>query len=218
MIQAVLGQGYRLGLTIRRRTRRPPSGSRRRGSDGAAAAILQRRPDETPSLRRRSPIPLQQPEGRRGLVGERGAGAMLPPVLAVPGGELVGERPELGAVEGAELQQAAPAPAEDLLAGQRDGEAELRVARGAGELHRRTRRERRRLGHVHGMGGGGARLGFRGFKQAAGRGGGTRDGTEGRLPAAPGGAEAEQNSGITQARAHLREKLGPYKPITQACM
>jgi hypothetical protein len=35
---------------------------------------------------------------------------MVPPVLAVPGGELVGEFPELGAVEGAELQQAVPAP------------------------------------------------------------------------------------------------------------
>ena len=53
---------------------------------------------------------------------------MLPPVLAVPGGELVGERPELGAVEGAELHQAVPTLVKDILLGQRCGESELCVA------------------------------------------------------------------------------------------
>ena len=168
MIEAVVGQGHRLGLAIRGRAPGPPA---RRGSDRTAAAILQR-PDGAPIPRRcgTGPIPFQQRQGRRepgarGLVVERGAGAVLPPVHAVPGGELVGERPELGAVEGAELQQAAAAAAgEDLLAGQRCGEAELRAARRAGKLHRRARR--RRLGLVHGLDGGCCAARVSRFKQA----------------------------------------------------
>ncbi|TVU51467.1 hypothetical protein EJB05_02899, partial [Eragrostis curvula] len=149
VLEAVLRQGHRLGLAIRGRTPRPRASSSRSRDGGTDAATSNQRSDDRTILLRRQRRSRRQ--AGRGLLGGHGAGAVLPPVLAVLGRELVGERPVLGAVEGVELQQAAPAPAEDLLPGQRRGEAELRVPRRAGELHRRAgRRRRRRL--VHGMG------------------------------------------------------------------
>lgn len=169
VIEAVRGQGHRLGLAIRGRTASPPARSRHRRGNGT---ILQRANDDS-ILWRSSTDPIlfrRQQRWRqsvRGLVVERGAGAVLPPVLAVPCGELIGEHPVLGAVEGAELHQAAPAPAQDLLAGQRRRQAELCIARRANDLHRRARRRQRWVGVVHGMDQvtrGIPRLGFRGLR------------------------------------------------------
>lgn len=98
MIEAVGREGHRLGAAIRRGAPRPGS----RNLDSSAAAIHSR-------MRRRGSA------ATNGIPGV-GAGAVLPPVLGVPRGEPVGERPELGAVEGVELQEAAPAAADDLLA------------------------------------------------------------------------------------------------------
>ena len=67
----------------------------------------------------------------RGLIFERGVCVVLTPGPAVPGGELVGERPELGAIEGAELHQAVPTLVKDILLGQRCRESELCIARRA---------------------------------------------------------------------------------------
>lgn len=209
VIEAVQGQGHRLGLAIRGRTARPPTRSRH---GGANDTILQRANDDS-ILWRSSTYSIlfrrQQRQRVRGLVVERGAGAVLPPVLAVPSGELIGEHPVLGAVEGAELHQAAPAPAEDLLAGQRRREAELCIARRANDLHRRARRRQRRVGVVHGMDQvtrGIPRLGFQGLRRRRGR--GTRSG---RFAAAPGERRgAERWNHIRAGPSH--SKSSPGKP------
>ena len=67
----------------------------------------------------------------RGLIFERGVCVVLTPVSAVPGGELVGERPELGAIEGAELHQAVPTMVKDIYLRQSRRESELCIARRA---------------------------------------------------------------------------------------
>ena len=153
VVEAVGREGNCFGPTIRGRARRPPGNRLRGDSRSTTSTILRKRrmhgirvgegrhPARSHVVNgSRTTAILQLRQRRRGWVDGGGAATVVPPVLGVFGLEAVGERPELGPVEGVELYEAAPAPAEDLLAGQSRRETEIRVCRRAGEREGRTGR------------------------------------------------------------------------------
>lgn len=116
VVEAVRGAGHRIGRAIRGRTRSPPPARSLRGGNSTstiATTIRGRqkrmpeihgressRPSRTPTIPYRSSTAAITQERR---LNDDGACAVVPPVLGVLGVQVLGERPELGAVEGVQL-------------------------------------------------------------------------------------------------------------------